>query len=87
MEMNEKAAMAAETAKTTRSRTTLNPLHEAALRLASFGKPKSSSKTRDLVSMLLGHGARAWRGTQPAVSVHLYATSPNGKCPVRLHLG
>ncbi len=87
MNANDHAHMPAPMGKTTRTRAALNPLHEAALRLASFGKPKANSKTRDLVSMLLAHGARAWRGAQPAVSVHLYATSPNGRKPVRIHFG
>lgn len=68
------------------SRSSLHPLHEAAMRLAAKGKPKPGSKARDLVSMLLAHGARAWRGSQAPVSIHLYLTSPSGKNPIRIHI-
>lgn len=65
-------------------RNMLHPLHEAAMRLA--GAKPGASRTRELVSMLLSHGARAWRGSQPQASIHLYMTSPNGRNPVRLRL-
>jgi hypothetical protein len=64
----------------------LLPLHEAAMRLAGLGLGQSHSKTRDLVAMLLGHGARAWRSSQPAAELHLHVTTPRGKHPVRLRL-
>jgi hypothetical protein len=64
----------------------LHPLHEAALKLAGLGLTKSQTKTRDLVAMLLGHGARAWRASQPEVALHLHVVSPSGGHPVRLRL-
>jgi hypothetical protein len=64
----------------------LLPLHEAALKLAGMGLNRSQEKTRDLVAMLLGHGARAWRASQPAVDLHLHVTAPRGRPPVRLRL-
>lgn len=64
----------------------LHPLHEAALKLAGMGLTRSQTKTRDLVAMLLGHGARAWRANQPEVKLHLHVTMPNGTHPVRLRL-
>lgn len=64
----------------------LHPLHEAAMKLAGMGLNRSHSKTRDLVAMLLGHGARAWRASQPEVSLHLHVKTPNGVHPVRLRL-
>lgn len=87
MDVNDKTHFDAQPERSFRTRTALNPLHEAAMRLAGLGKPKSNSRTRDLVSMLLSHGARAWRGSQPAVSIHLYVTSPAGRKPVRMHIG
>ena len=68
------------------SRASLHPLHEAAMRLAGMGKPKTNSKARDLVTMLLAHGARAWRNSQAPVSIHLYLTSPSGRNPIRMHV-
>ena len=64
----------------------LHPLHEAALKLAGLGLTRSQTKTRDLVAMLLGHGARAWRANQPEVTLHLHVVSPEGEHPVRLRL-
>jgi hypothetical protein len=64
----------------------LLPLHEAAMRLAGMGLGQSHSKTRDLVAMLLSHGARAWRGGQPSVELHLHVMTPAGKHPIRLRL-
>ena len=64
----------------------LHPLHEAALKLAGLGLNRSQTKTRDLVAMLLGHGARAWRASQPEVSLHLHVVAPDGEHPVRLRI-
>lgn len=64
----------------------LHPLHEAALKLAGLGLTRSQTKTRDLVAMLLGHGARAWRASQPEVSLHLHVVTPGGNHPIRLRL-
>lgn len=64
----------------------LHPLHEAALKLAGMGLTRSQTKTRDLVAMLLGHGARAWRASQPEVTLHLHVTTPKGAHPIRLRL-
>ncbi|CZT35015.1 hypothetical protein [Rhizobium sp. 9140] len=63
----------------------LHPLHEAAMRIAELGA-KPRSKTKDLVGMLLTHGARAWRSTQPDVSIHLHVTAPSSRRPVRLRI-
>jgi hypothetical protein len=64
----------------------LHPLHEAALKLAGMGLTRSQTKTRDLVAMLLGHGARAWRASQPEAILHLHVVTPKGGHPIRLRL-
>ncbi|WP_117191096.1 hypothetical protein [Rhizobium terrae] len=64
----------------------LNPLHEAAMRLAGIGLGRSKEKTRDLVAMLLSHGARAWRHSQPEAGIHLHIGARSGRTPVRLKL-
>lgn len=88
MSMNENTVgftSADGTKKTVRSR--LHPLHEAAMRLAGAASGKSIPKSsRDLVALLLSHGARSWRGSQPKANIHLYATSPSGKHPVRMRI-
>ncbi|MCV9965410.1 hypothetical protein OIU34_26385 [Pararhizobium sp. BT-229] len=63
----------------------LHPLHEAAMRIAELGsRPKS--KTKDLVTLLLTHGARAWRSTQPDAQIHVHVTSPSGRYPIRIKI-
>lgn len=64
----------------------LNPLHEAAMRLAGLGLNRSKEKTRDLVSLLLSHGARAWRHSQPEANIHLHVGIRAGRAPVRIKL-
>ncbi|MEZ2219500.1 hypothetical protein [Rhizobium sp. RCC_161_2] len=66
----------------------LHPLHEAALRLADLGlnRSRSRSKTKDLIGILLCHGARAWRYSQPEANIRLHITSPNGQAPVQLRV-
>ena len=66
-----------------------HPLHEAALRLAEIGlqKPRAkSAKTKDLINLLLCHGARAWRYSQPEARIHLHVTSSDGCSPVLMRL-
>jgi len=62
----------------------LNPLHEAAMRLAGVGISRSKEKTRDLVALLLSHGARAWRHSQPEANIHLHIGTRAGRAPVRI---
>ncbi|MDX3926987.1 MAG: hypothetical protein QHC90_14430 [Shinella sp.] len=64
----------------------LHPLHEAAMRIADLGRNRSRSKTKDLVGMLLAHGARAWRHGQPTVGIHLHVGTAGRLRPVRLRL-
>ena len=64
----------------------LHPLHEAAMRIAEIGINRPRSKTKDLVTLLLTHGARAWRSTQPAAQLHVHVTSPSGRYPVRIRI-
>jgi hypothetical protein len=68
------------------SKSKLHPLHEAAMRIADMGRNRSRTGTKDLVAMLLGHGARAWRSTQPTAKIHLHVTSPGRHHPVWLRL-
>lgn len=91
MAMNENiggAEPAEAKSRTVRSR--LHPLHEAALRLAGVASTNNPArqKSRDIVAMLLCHGARAWRGAQPKVRIHLYTVcTESRKSAVRIRLG
>lgn len=68
-------------------RYSLHPLHEAAYRLADLGlQRKRGSRTKDLIGLLLCHGARAWRYSQPEASIHLHVSMHGGRVPVVLRL-
>ncbi len=86
MGMNENSAeFALNSINRTRAKgVALNPLHEAAMRLAGIGLSRSKGKTRDLVAMLLSHGARAWRHSQPEVNIHLHVGIRYGRSAVRI---
>lgn len=62
-------------------------LYHAASRLADARRGAPRFKTRDLVGLLLSHGARTWRNSQPRVGVRVRAVSPEGRPAVRLSLG
>ncbi|MFN7011817.1 MAG: hypothetical protein ACK4PN_17485 [Allorhizobium sp.] len=65
----------------------LHPLHEAAFRIADLGlSRKRGSRTKDLIGLLLCHGARAWRYSQPEANIHLHVSSHGGRYPVMLRL-
>ncbi|WP_244447147.1 hypothetical protein [Hoeflea sp. BAL378] len=64
----------------------MHPLHEAAMRLADLGFTRPRSKTKDLVGLLLCHGARAWRSAQPRASIRLRAGTPVGYAAVKIRL-
>lgn len=66
----------------------LHPLHEAAMRLADLGlsRSRSRNKTKDLIGVLLCHGARAWRYAQPEAHIHLHITAPTGRAPIMMRL-
>ena len=65
---------------------TLHPLHEAAMRIADIGLGRSRNRTKDLVGMLLAHGARAWRSGQPVAGIHLHVGVSEHRHPIRLRL-
>ena len=65
----------------------LHPIHEAAMRIADIGLNRSRAKTRDLVTLLLSHGARAWRSSQPVVKIHLHIKSSKSEKPIHLRIG
>lgn len=67
-------------------RSSLHPLHEAAMRLADLGLNRSRSRSKELVALLLSHGARAWRYSQPEASIHLHIGSHSGRRPIVMRL-
>lgn len=69
----------------TRVNTSGNPLLTAASWLADkrFANSRRRS-TKDLVTTLLSHGARAWRMSQPRGQVSIKSYNPNGLAAVRI---
>jgi hypothetical protein len=65
---------------------TVSTLRHAATRLADFRSPGNRFKTRDLVALLLSHGARSWRASQPTAHVRVKVFRPNGRPAVRIDL-
>src|SRR5690606_31605117 len=61
-------------------------LHQAAMRLADLRRAGAGFKTKDLVGLLLSHGARSWRATLPAAHVRLRVLTPAGKAAVKIGL-
>ena len=59
-------------------------LRQAATRLADFRSQGNRFKTRDLVALLLSHGARSWRASQPPAHVRLRVFAPDGRPAVRI---
>ena len=98
MAMNENSAdiSFAPIDKNTARGAALHPLHEAAMRIAGMGLgmgagmgaglARPAEKTRDLVSLLLSHGARAWRQVQPEAGIHLHVGMRSGRAPVRIRI-
>lgn len=60
-------------------------LYHAASRLADARRGTPRFKTRDLVGLLLSHGARTWRNSQPQALVRLKVRSPEGRQAVRIN--
>lgn len=70
-----------------RAEASLAALNQAARRLGelALARPRKG-RTRDLVGVLLAHGARAWRGSLPVATVHIRVVAGD-RAAVRLVLG
>lgn len=47
-------------------------------------KPRSASKTKNLIKFLLGHGSRAQRASLPRKHTRLRVKGPSGRAAVKL---
>lgn len=59
-------------------------LQQAATRLAELRRTGPRFKTKDLVGLLLSHGARSWRATMPVAHIRVSVMTPDGKAAVRI---
>ena len=65
----------------------LNPLQEAAQKLADYARFQGRYKARELVGLLSSQSERAARSIAPAVKIHIYiADDATGRVPVNLRL-
>ncbi|WP_062010959.1 hypothetical protein [Aureimonas sp. AU4] len=62
----------------------LHPLQQAAVRLGDYRDGRSRVRAKDLVGLLLCHGARAWRSAQPQGDIRLQVEGRAGYHAVRL---
>lgn len=62
----------------------LHPLHQAAVRLGDYRDGRSRVRAKDLVGLLLCHGARAWRSAQPSGEIRLNVEGSKGCQAVRI---
>ena len=64
----------------------MQALNQSTMRLADIRRGGPRFKTKDLVGLLLSHGARTWRNTLPVVTVRLRVFAPDGKPAVKIGL-
>ena len=64
----------------------MQALHQASMRLADIGRGAPRFKTKDLVGLLLSHGARTWRSTMPLATIRLRVVAPDGNPAIRIRL-
>lgn len=67
--------------------TSVHPLQQVATRLQEVRDGRSRLKAKDLVGLLLSHGARAWRASQPVSHSRIRVRHPNGHPAVTIRFG
>lgn len=65
----------------------LQALHHAATRLADARRGAPKFRTKELVGLLLSHGARTWRNSMPRADIRLRVCEPSGGQAIRLRVG
>ncbi len=69
-----------------RWQTPANALADAAAMMGMAQGPARRYRTRDVVGLLLAHGSRTLRASQPKASVRLKVSGRNGTMAVRIAL-
>ena len=64
-----------------------HPLQQAAFRLGEARDGRSRLKAKDLVGLLLSHGARAWRASQPIAYTRIRTIAPEGHTAIHMRFG
>ena len=53
---------------------------------ADYGEKRSARKTKDMIAVLLSHGARATRAAQPRAKILMNVYNPRGAKAVKIKL-
>lgn len=64
----------------------MNALEQAAMRRPDFGLAGARRKAKDLVGLLISHGARIRRATRPRTAIFLSVFTPTGEPAVHIGL-
>ena len=64
----------------------LGALQVAARRFAETRRIGTRFRTRELVALLMAHGARSWRASLPPANLRLQVVGPRGQVAVKLRL-
>ena len=59
-------------------------LEQSVVRRSDILAARPRSKAKDLMGLLLGHGARSLRSSEPRVNVRLRVLTPNGEAAVKI---
>ena len=62
----------------------MQPFHQGSMRLVDLGGGRTRRKTKDLIGVLLCHGARLRRGVMPCVLVRIEVFTPSGHPAVEI---
>ena len=62
----------------------VDPLHESAVSGTNLGPVGAGRKAKDLIGLLVGHGARLRRSARPRCRITLEVLSPTGQPAVKI---
>ena len=62
----------------------VDSLHKPPVSLADLIRPRSRGKTKNLIGILLGHGARARRASLPRVGIRMSVFTPEGAAAIKI---
>jgi hypothetical protein len=65
----------------------VHPLHQAPVRSPDFRLTGAGKKAKDLIGLLIGHGARIRRAARPRCKVTLHVFTPAGDSAVEMSFG
>ena len=64
----------------------VNALHQASMRLSDLNSGRARFKAKDLVGLLMCHGARAMRASMPRTNIRISVVTPARHSAVKIRL-